>query len=138
VLAGRPGHDGERILAEARRAGAVRLPDVSDDELARLYRAAAAVAVPSLYEGFGIVALEAMASATPVVVAADAGALGEVAGEAAVQVRERTADAWLAGIAEAIARRDELVEPGLRRAAEHRWPQVAAAVRRVLERAAGA
>jgi glycosyltransferase involved in cell wall biosynthesis len=138
VLAGRPGHDGQRILTAARAVGATWLPDVGDDQLARLYRAAAAVAVPSLYEGFGIVALEAMASGTPAVVAADAGALGEVAGDAAVQVEQRTPEAWLAAIAAAVERRDALVPAGLERAARHRWPQVAAEVRRVLELAAGA
>ncbi len=135
VLAGRPGHEGERILADARGAGAACLPDVDDDALARLYRAAAVVAVPSLYEGFGIVALEAMASGTPVVVPADAGALTELAGDAAVRVAERTPDAWAAAIAQAGERRDGLVDAGLRRAARHRWPQVAAAVRGVFEAA---
>ena len=137
VLAGAPGHDGERILTAARQAGARWLPDLDDEALARLYRAAAAVAVPSLYEGFGIVALEAMASATPVVVAAQAGALTEVTGEAAVQVPDRSPQAWQAAIAEATANRDALVASGLRRAEGHRWPQVAAAVRAVLVEAAG-
>ena len=136
VLAGRPGHEGERILATARQAGAAWLPDLDDDALARLYRAAQVVAVPSLYEGFGIVPLEAMASGTPVVVAAEAGALAEVAGDAAVEVRERTPEAWTAAIAAASERRDELVPAGLRRAAGHRWREVGAAVRGVLEGAA--
>jgi glycosyltransferase involved in cell wall biosynthesis len=136
VLAGRPAHDGERILAAARRAGAAWLPDLDDEALARLYRAASVVAVPSLYEGFGMVALEAMASGTPVVIAAEAGALAEVAGEAAVEARERTPEAWTAAIASATERRSELVPAGLERAAGHRWPAVAAAVRGVLERAA--
>jgi glycosyltransferase involved in cell wall biosynthesis len=138
VLAGRPGYEGERILAAARAAGAAWLPDVDDDGLARLYRAARVVAVPSLYEGFGIVPLEAMASGTPVAVAANAGALGELAGDAAVEVGDRSGEAWAAGIERADRRRAELVPKGLARAARHRWPQVAAAVRRVLREAAGA
>jgi glycosyltransferase involved in cell wall biosynthesis len=137
VLAGRPGHDGERILAAAQRAGAAWLPDVDDDALARLYRAALVVAVPSLYEGFGMVALEAMASGTPTAVAADAGALGELAGAAAVGVSERSAEAWMQAIASADERRAQLVPAGLRLATRHRWPAVAAAVRGVLAEAAG-
>jgi glycosyltransferase involved in cell wall biosynthesis len=48
-------------------AGVRRLSGVDDDELARLYRGAAAVAYVSLYEGFGLPVLEAMACAAPVV-----------------------------------------------------------------------
>jgi glycosyltransferase involved in cell wall biosynthesis len=136
VLAGQPGHEGERILGAARAVGAAWLGEVDDDALARLYRAAEVVAVPSLYEGFGIVPLEAMASATPAVVAADAGALGEVAGAAAIQVGERTGEAWAAAIASARERRAKLTAAGLERAAEHRWPRVAEAVRGVLAEAA--
>ncbi|MEA2360961.1 MAG: hypothetical protein QOD71_106 [Thermoleophilaceae bacterium] len=137
VLAGQPAHRGDEILAAASRAGAAWLPDVDDDALARLYRAADVVALPSLYEGFGIVALEAMASGTPVVVAAGAGALDEVAKDAAVSVTERSGEAWAAAIATAGERREGLVRAGLERAAKHRWPQVAAAVRGVLAEAAG-
>jgi glycosyltransferase involved in cell wall biosynthesis len=137
VLAGQPGHQGDEILAAARNAGAMWLPDLDDEAMARLYRAAEVVAVPSIYEGFGIVALEAMASGTPVTVAADAGALTEVAGDAAVRVEERSGAAWAAGIAAARERRSALVSAGLERAGRHRWPRVAAAVRDVLSEASG-
>ena len=73
VLAGRPGFDGERLLAAARGVGAAVLEGVGDDQLVTLYRAAEAVAAPALYEGFGIVPLEAMACGTPVAAAAPAG-----------------------------------------------------------------
>jgi len=137
VLAGAPGFDGERLLAAAHAAGAAVLEGVGDDQLVALYRGAEAVAAPALYEGFGIVPLEAMACGTPVAAAAPAGALEEVVGDAAVLVRERTAEAWSAGLDEARERREELAERGLRRAAGFRWPDAAAATRAVLREAAG-
>jgi hypothetical protein len=78
-----------------------------------------------------------MASGTPTAVAADAGALAELAGEAAVEVGERSAEAWTAAIETADQRREQLVAAGLRLAARHRWPEVAAAVRGVLAEASG-
>jgi glycosyltransferase involved in cell wall biosynthesis len=138
VLAGSPGFDGERLLAAARGVGAAVLEGVGDDQLVTLFRGADAVAAPALYEGFGIVPLEAMACGTPVAAAAPAGALEEVVGDAAVLVRARTAEAWAAGVAEARARREELAQRGYRRAAGFRWPEVAAATRAVLLEAARA
>jgi alpha-1,3-rhamnosyl/mannosyltransferase len=137
ALAGSDGYDAERIRAAAAAVGAALLGAVDDAALVDLYRAAEVVAAPALYEGFGIVPLEAMACGTPVVAAAPAGALEEIAGDAAVLVRERRADAWAAAVAEARARREELVARGLERAAAHRWPAVAAAMRGVLAEAAG-
>jgi glycosyltransferase involved in cell wall biosynthesis len=58
---------------------------VSDADLADLYRAAAVTAYPSLYEGFGLPVVEAMACGSPVV-ASDRGAIPEVAGDAAILV----------------------------------------------------
>ena len=138
VLAGSPGFDGERLLDAARGVGAAVLEGVGDEQLVTLYRGAEAVAAPALYEGFGIVPLEAMACGTPVAAAAPAGALEEVVGDAAVLVRERTAEAWAAGVAEARARREELAALGLRRAAGFRWPEAAAATRAVFREAIGA
>lgn len=82
ALVGKPGPGGERIAAET---GGRWLGHVDDDALADLYRAAAVTAYPSLYEGFGLPALEAMACGCPVV-AGDRGALPEVTGGAAVLV----------------------------------------------------
>jgi glycosyltransferase involved in cell wall biosynthesis len=109
---------------------------VSDDELAALYRGARCLVYPSLYEGFGIPVLEAMACGTPVVTSAG-GATEEVAGRAAVLVEPLDPAAIATGIEEADRRRDELRVQGLERAAQFSWERVAAETRAVYERAAG-
>jgi len=77
---------GQAAGAEGALAGAPRvrlLGRVTDDELADLYRAAAVTAFPSLHEGFGLPAAEALACGSPLVVS-DRGALPEVVGDAAI------------------------------------------------------
>jgi glycosyltransferase involved in cell wall biosynthesis len=100
------------------------LGEVPDDELARQYRGARCVAYPSLYEGFGIPVLEAMACGTPVVTSRG-GATEEVADGAAVLVDPRDPAAIAAGIERATEQRDELVERGLERARAFNWQAVA-------------
>jgi len=109
---------------EARGRGVTWLGEVGDEELARQYRGAVCLAYPSLYEGFGIPVLEAMACGTPVVTSAG-GATEEVAGGAAVLVDPLDAGSIAAGIESAIPRREELRARGLERAAAFSWDESA-------------
>lgn len=80
VGSSRPGGLAERTLDRLDLRGAVRfVSDLTEDDLARLLCSASVAVVPSLYEGFSLPAIEAMACATPLV-ATTAGALPEVAG----------------------------------------------------------
>jgi glycosyltransferase involved in cell wall biosynthesis len=97
---------------------------VADEELAALYRGARCLVLPSLYEGFGIPVLEAMACGTPVVASAG-GALEETSGGAAVLVDPLVPESIAEGIAEAGRRRDDLRAAGLARAAEFTWSRAA-------------
>jgi glycosyltransferase involved in cell wall biosynthesis len=99
------------------------LGEVSDDELARLYRGARCAAYVSVYEGFGLPVLEAMACGTPVV-AADLPPIHEFA-SGVITVDPRDADAIAAGFGEAVARRGELGREGRAAAAAYDWARVA-------------
>ena len=114
VLTG-SGHEGRPVPEGVDSRGRV-----SADELVRLYRAASAVVFPSLYEGFGMPLLEAMAVGTPVA-SSDAGSLPEVAGDAAVLFDPTDPEAIAAGILAALADADGLRVRGLARAAGFTW-----------------
>ena len=95
-------------------------------ELAELYRGAAALVLPSRYEGFGIPVVEAMASGTPVVLSGDA-ALREVAGDAASYAEDGDYGRALGAV---LADRGRFAEAGLERARRYSWE---AAARRTAE-----
>jgi glycosyltransferase involved in cell wall biosynthesis len=94
------------------------LSGVDDDELARLYRGAAAIAYVSLYEGFGLPVLEAMACARPVV-APSGRPYDEFAHGVAFEVDPRDADSIADGLRRAVSAGHQDV--GARRAADYTW-----------------
>lgn len=104
-----------------------RLGYVAEADLPGLYAGAAALAVPSLYEGFGLGCLEAMAAGTPVV-ASNRGALPETCGDAALIVDPADEHAFADAVVEAAApgaTRDRLVSAGRERAAGLSWERTA-------------
>jgi glycosyltransferase involved in cell wall biosynthesis len=104
--------------------GVENLGLVPAEHLASLYRRAACLVFPSLYEGFGLPVLEAMACGCPVA-ASNAGAIPEIAGDAAVLFDPTDVEAMAAAMLEADSRRGELRERGLARAAGYTWDESA-------------
>ena len=145
------GHDVRLILTGAPAAAlsqqltALKLQErvvyagpLTDTALAAYYRGALALVCPSLYEGFGLPPLEAMACGTPVVTS-NLTALPEVVGDAAVLVDpyDVEAIAWgLQRVVEDSALRQALSHQGLARAQRFTWEQTAARVWQVLQEAA--
>ena len=101
-----------------------KLGKVSDEVLRRLYANAGCLAIPSLHEGFGLPALEAMAAGAPVV-AANTAALPEVTGGAAVLVDPLDVEDIADGLERAIQERETLIAAGRRRAAQFTWANTA-------------
>jgi glycosyltransferase involved in cell wall biosynthesis len=110
-----------------------RLGYVADSDLPALYAGAAAFAMPSLYEGFGLPCIEAMAAGTPVV-AADRAALPEACGGAALLIDPDDPAAFAAALLEAAGpERERLSAAGRERAAQLTWQRTAEQVDRALE-----
>ncbi len=101
--------------------GVTSLGRVPDEQLVDLYRSASALVFPSLYEGFGLPALEAMACGCPVAVSRVA-ALPEVCGRAAVYFDPTSVEDIARGIAEVL---DRPPGGGIERAALFTWDEFA-------------
>jgi glycosyltransferase involved in cell wall biosynthesis len=132
VIAGGDGWMTEKVhaAAEASPADVRLLGFVPDDDLRALYQSATAFAYPSVYEGFGLPPLEAMACGVPTVVS-DAPCLPEVVGDAALVVPAGDADALADALRRALAEdglRRELHDLGKQRAARFTWDACAEAV----------
>ena len=138
VLVGALGWDtADTVEALRRHSALVRTPGhVDDEELRALYRGAELFAYPSLYEGFGLPVLEAMASGTPVLTSRSS-SLPEVAGDAAVYVDPRSTDSIAQGLREALGdpgRLAALAASGLERASRFSWDRTAAETLELLEK----
>jgi glycosyltransferase involved in cell wall biosynthesis len=127
VWVGLPRWDSSELLVKAREAGVILTGFVAQEDLPAFYRQAMMLVYPSLYEGFGLPPLEAMACGTPVV-ASNTTSLPEVVGDAALTVDPTDT----AALAEAMAclladpkLRQHLRQAGVERAREFTWRRVA-------------
>jgi glycosyltransferase involved in cell wall biosynthesis len=103
----------------------------SDGHLAKLYRCSVALVYPSLYEGFGIPPLEAMACGTPAIVSG-CSSLPEVVGDAGLLFDPRSVEELFGAmltVFDAPAERERLIAAGLRRARAFSWGQTVAHTR---------
>ena len=141
LIVGPRGWEEDEILAAAAESREhVRLPGfVPDADLAALYAGCSVFCFPSLYEGFGLPVLEAMASGAPVITT-NVSSLPEVGGDAAVYVApedEAEIGAALERLLRSPDERAELAERGRRRAAEFSWRHAAETLLGEIELAAG-
>lgn len=144
AVVGNRGWNDEAVLASTQRLGldgAVRiLGHAPTEDLVALYNLADVMALPSLYEGFGLPVIEAMACGTPVVTS-PRGSLAEIAGDAAELVDPTQVDSIAAGLHAVLADRDKreaLHLAGLQRAAQFSWEVAAEQTRQVYAKVAQA
>ena len=140
VLAGFRGWENKEIMALLRevKSDVLYLGYLPDTELGELYNLATLFIYPSIYEGFGLPPLEAMACGCPVVVS-NAASLPEVCGDAAYYVDPRDVNSIAGGIAKVLSDetlRRSLIARGLERAKLFSWEQAAKKHLEVFEDAA--
>lgn len=111
---------------------------VPEAKLPSLYRGAVALVFPSLYEGFGLPLVEAMACGTPVLTS-NITAMPETAGDAAMLVDPTSVEQIAAAMGQIVSDtllRQQLRERGMARAAQFPWTKTSAMVNRILARTA--
>lgn len=131
IIGGGKGWDTEPIFAAVDRLNLNKFVHfvgfISPDVLALWYNAAEVFLYPSVFEGFGLPVLEAMACGTPVIVS-DASSLPEVAGDAGITVPPHDVDAWHAALLRALrdeSWRGDARERGMQHAARFTWHETA-------------
>jgi glycosyltransferase involved in cell wall biosynthesis len=131
VLAGKEDPRYPQVREEARRLRlgerVVFLGDVPEKDLSPIYNGAEVFVFPSLYEGFGLPVLEAMACGTPVV-CSNSSSLPEIAGNAAISLDPADTGAWVAALTEVLESeelRAELRKRGLEQAERFSWQKTA-------------
>lgn len=128
VIVGRPGWLAAPILDEAEKRPFVRMLGFLDDaDLPALLRQAHLLAFPSLYEGFGLPPLEAMACGAPVV-ASSASSVPEAVGQAGVLIDPLDTDAWTRAIHDVFMNplhREALITRGFLHSAQFTWERAA-------------
>lgn len=138
VIAGAYGWLNEPIYDRIKMSPAaeriVQTEQVPEELLPVLYGHAEALVLPSLYEGFGMTILEAMAAGCPVVTST-VSSMPEVAGGAAVLVDPLSVDDIVRGITEARERRVELIAAGKERAQSFSWDRTATETLSILQTA---
>ncbi|MFZ0665138.1 MAG: glycosyltransferase family 1 protein [Acidimicrobiales bacterium] len=136
VFVGRNGFGSETIVERGRRLGAVFLGEIEDTELVDLYRSADILLAPSIYEGFGLTPLEAMACGCPVVIAGGSGSLHQIYEGAAKIVSKRSPDTWIPAMRQVAGERGKWVEAGSQLARRYTWAKTAFVTAQVLRRVA--
>ena len=131
VLAGKKGWDYEKLFLKVSKLGleqkVIFTGYLSDEDRPVLLWGALALVFPSLYEGFGLPPLEAMAAGTPVI-ASNSSSIPEVVGDAGLLVDPKDKDKWIKLILELIKRPDlgkKMREIGLQRASQFSWRKTA-------------
>ncbi len=131
AIAGGKGWLEEEIRIEAARQGLadrVRfLGFVADEDLPAIYGCASLFVFPSLYEGFGLPVLEAMACGVPVIMS-NSSSLPEVGGDAVIQLPPDSTEAWSNGILNILSdseKRFQMIGAGVNRARKFSWERAA-------------
>jgi len=136
LITARPAEETLAIVRQLKIDDAVSfIGNVPDDKLAELYRSASALLFVSLFEGFGLPIVEAMASGTPVITSSVA-SMPEIAGDAAVLVDPTDIGAIgdaMRSLATDAALRQTLRERGLERARHFSWDLTARRISAALE-----